>query len=256
MEISFKKYHGTGNDFILIDDMDGSYKGLSIASIVNLCQRHLGVGSDGLVLLRKSEIADYNMDFYNPDGSQSLCGNGSRCAFQFAFELGYVSDEASFEAIDGVHLAKKKGSDISIRMNDVMNCEKVSDDYYINTGSPHYIQYRKDVDELEIINEAHKIRFNKRFAAKGTNVNFVKEVPGGIGMRTYERGVENETLSCGTGVTAAALSYALKNKGITIVPVNTRGGNLEVSFVKQGELFSEIWLTGPVQFVYEGKVTI
>ena len=216
MEVHFYKYHGTGNDFILINNMNGEVD-LTTQQIVSLCNRRLGIGSDGIILLEKDKEADYNMNFYNPDGSQSFCGNGSRCAFRFAQDQGIVEDEANFRAIDGIHLAKNQGESISILMNNVDSFEVSDKHYFINTGSPHYIEYIDELDEFNLIEEARRIRYNERFKNEGTNVNFIVENKKGIAMRTYERGVEDETFSCGTGVTAAALSFGLRHPGATLV---------------------------------------
>ncbi len=256
MLLKFKKYHGTGNDFILIDNFEGEYDKISRKDIIFLCDRHFGIGSDGVIILNQSIHADYRMDFYNPDGSQSFCGNGSRCAFQFAHDLGIIRNVATFEAIDGSHQAKFYQGKIAILMNDVSSIEENTDAYFIHTGSPHYIQYVDSVNEIDLLREARAIRYNDRFKKNGTNVNFVEDKTSKIAIRTYERGVENETLSCGTGVTAAALSYALKKNINDKVNVATQGGELSVSFNRQGNTFNTIWLIGPAEFVFEGDINI
>lgn len=256
MKLDFYKYHGTGNDFVLINNFDGSIS-LSTENIIKICDRHFGVGSDGLIILEKSNKAAYKMNFFNPDGSQSLCGNGARCTYQFAKDLGLISAEIEFEAIDGIHKAKMEYDSIAIGMNPVHKFEVSDQHYFIDTGSPHFIKYTNDLSNLEIIQEARKIRFNERFKDNGTNVNFVRAIgPDEVEMRTYERGVEDETLSCGTGVTAVALSYGLRNRGLNLVKVNTKGGELEVSFNYNDNIFSDIWLKGPAKMVYQGQITL
>ena len=256
MEISFSKYQGTGNDFILINNMDGLLA-LSTKEIQLLCDRHFGVGSDGLILLERSDSSAYKMNFYNPDGSQSLCGNGARCTYAFAKDLGVVQGPVEFEAIDGLHKAEERAGEIAIAMKDVSEMEVSDKHYFFDTGSPHYIQYLNDVAAVNLINEAHDIRYGKRFKEEGTNVNFVEEIsPGHVKMRTYERGVEDETLSCGTGVTAVGLSQGLRHRHVHQVKVNTAGGSLTVSFDYTNNSFESIWLQGPAAQVFKGQFTL
>lgn len=257
MQLEFYKYHGTGNDFILIDNFDGQIH-LTSDQIISLCSRKFGIGSDGLILLEKSEIAEYKMNFYNPDASQSLCGNGARCTFQFARDLKIIGEDCQFEAIDGIHLAKLNEDDtISILMNSVSKLELSHKHYYINTGSPHFIEYRNNLTDFDLITTAREIRYNDRFKEKGTNVNFVKEIDSQhVEMRTYERGVENETFSCGTGVTAVALSMGLRHPNSSKINVKTKGGELSVQFKYEKNMFDEIWLNGPVVYVFKGFTTI
>lgn len=254
--IDFFKYQGTGNDFIMIDNRHGEI-GLDQESIVRLCDRKFGIGSDGIVLMEHSDSYDFKMNFYNPDGSQSFCGNGSRCAVRFAQKLGVVGREGEFAAIDMVHSFESNETEVRIRMRDVNSVEKFGDDQIIFTGSPHYVVFTDDPTKLEILTEARKIRYNDRFAVEGINVNFVKEGQGEIWMRTYERGVEDETLSCGTGVTAAALAYAERHDHKGMIRVHTRGGDLNVKLVSEAKgVYHDIWLCGPAEFVYKGTIEL
>jgi diaminopimelate epimerase len=252
----FSKYQGTGNDFIMFDNRQGSIK-LDAATIVRLCDRKYGIGSDGIVLIESTETGDFYMNFYNPDGSQSFCGNGSRCAVRFAQRLGISSEKGTFGAIDMHHAFESDAQEVRIRMRDVGTVEKSGNDQIIHTGSPHYIVFTADPAKVDLLDEARKIRYNERFSAAGINVNFVKEGHDEIWMRTYERGVENETLSCGTGVTAAALAYATRHQTKGQVKVHTAGGDLSVKLSAQTDGgFGDIWLCGPANFVFKGTIDI
>lgn len=256
MKLEFRKYQGTGNDFIMIDNRSGLVQ-LRIDQIVKLCHRKFGIGSDGIILIEKSSVNSFYMKFYNPDGSQSFCGNGSRCAVKFAGELGLVGSEGEFSAIDGNHEFELYTDEVKIRMRDVSAIEMDENNYIIHTGSPHYVIYSSDLENLNIIAEARKIRFSPRFKDSGINVNFVKSFGEGIQIRTYERGVEDETLSCGTGVTAAALSFAVQHPKIKSLIVSTLGGSLTVKFENIGQgKFSNIWLCGPAELVFKGETHI
>jgi diaminopimelate epimerase len=253
MTLQFSKYHGTGNDFILINNFDGLID-LSLEKIQGICSRHTGVGSDGLILIEQSEIADFNMNFYNPDGSQSYCGNGSRCAHAFARKLGIAADSCSFEAFDGVHSSDFDGAEYEISLGEVHEIEQVGNDLLLNTGSPHYIAIQGNLEGLAINEAARKIRYNERFSDEGVNVNFIDWQNGLLHMRTYERGVEGETLSCGTGVTASGI--AAHHLGYTQSPVfvSTRGGRLSVSFAFGPDGYTNIKLKGPVEHVFNGQL--
>lgn len=259
MNLSFSKYQGAGNDFIVIDNRSKRIT-LTQDQIQFLCDRHFGIGSDGLILIENGsqKKAEFDMIFYNPDGSQSLCGNGSRCAVHFAYTHAIVQGKSVFNAYDGLHHAAVMENEISISMGDVSEIEKISDDqYYLNTGSPHYISFEWPGDDV-FFDKALSIRHDHRFAPGGVNVNFVKVIgSNSIEMRTFERGVENETLSCGTGVTAAAIAFAARNSIESFVNVKTKGGNLKVDFVRKGsQYFSNILLTGPAQFVFSGNIEL
>lgn len=256
--LKFYKYQGTGNDFVLVDDRSGKVK-LSEKQIAFLCHRRFGIGADGFILLRLHEDYDFEMAYYNSDGRQSsMCGNGGRCIARFAADLGIAGSSYRFLAIDGPHEAKVSKKEVSLKMGDVKQVDQVQDDWFADTGSPHHVQFRSAPDHMEIIKEAHGIRYSDIYAEKGVNVNFVDPGQDSIYMRTYERGVEDETFSCGTGVTAAALvshsSGRIKKKDIK---VRTKGGNLSVKFDPDGSGgYQNIWLTGPAVFVFEGEIKI
>lgn len=255
MKIRFSKYQGTGNDFVMIDNRDGSVShGPELAA--RLCDRKFGIGADGLILLETSDTVDFDMIYYNADGSQSFCGNGSRCVVRFASSLGLIDHEATFTAIDGTHQARIEDGIVHLKMNDVADYERGDSYYFIDTGSPHYILYVDDLQEVDIVKEAQKIRYNDRFKEEGTNVNFVQRTPQGLKLRTYERGVEGETLSCGTGVTAVALSGAIGDGMKDLVKLESMGGSLEVRFARNGNGFTDIWLSGPAEEVFVGEVAL
>ncbi len=257
-EIVFSKYQGTGNDFIIIDNREGSFPKSDEPLVKQLCNRKFGIGSDGLILLEDSGSFDFKMIFFNPDATLSFCGNGSRCVVAFSKQLGLTNDNANFEAIDGAHYATNKGNLVRVKMADVGRPEKINGGQFIHTGSPHYVKFSDNVKDLDINVLGPEIRNRKElFGKEGVNVNFVSEVQkGSVFVRTYERGVEAETLSCGTGVTAAAIVYGLEN-GVEKIYVETKGGILEVEFEKAGIYgVKEVFLTGPVSHVFDGVFRI
>ncbi|MFL9485003.1 diaminopimelate epimerase [Chitinophagaceae bacterium LWZ2-11] len=258
MKLTFYKYQATGNDFIVVDNREGLVT-LTIPQISALCDRRFGIGADGVLLLQKKIDFDFEMIYYNSDGTQSMCGNGGRSMVQFAFDRGIVRDKYKFLAIDGKHEAFfSEHNWINLKMKDVEGVREEFGDFVLNTGSPHYIHQTNNVMELDVFAEGRKIRYNKEFEKEGINVNFVEPIDEDkIIVRTYERGVENETLSCGTGVTASALVFAHNENGFNRVDVQTRGGNLAVEFDKIGEdKFRNIWLCGPAKFVFQGEVEL
>jgi len=259
MTIKFYKYQGAGNDFIIIDNRFGEFEGNKEKAAIQLCNRKFGIGSDGLIFIENSDSSIFEIDFLNPDGSRSFCGNGSRCAVQFMYDIGGVEKQTTFEAIDGEHSAEITELGVLIEMNDVKKVDCIDSSYFAETGSPHYVSYFDNIDELDIIEFGHNIRYSNTYKAKGTNVNAVEELgQNHIKVRTYERGVENETLACGTGVTACALSYAiLKDLENETIDIDAVGGQLKVSFVKaKNNSFTNIWLEGPAMFVYKGEVNV
>jgi diaminopimelate epimerase len=256
MQLPFYKYHGNGNDFIISDNRRQNIPFTDQALIKNLCDRNFGIGADGLMLLEEKPGFDFHMRYFNSDGRESsMCGNGGRCIVHYAKEIGLIEDTALFSGIDGRHEAVI-GTDgkIRLRMQDVTSLEKDGDACIINTGSPHYVIFADNVDQLDVSGEGRKIRYSKPYSEKGINVNFVEPLSDGIRIRTYERGVENETLSCGTGSVAAAICTMIrKGNGRNSVTVQTAGGLLDVSFIQTGESsFTDIWLTGPVKKVFMG----
>ncbi len=257
MKIEFTKYQGTGNDFIIIDDREAVFDIKDHRLIQRLCHRKFGIGADGLILLRKHAECDFEMVYFNADGHQSsMCGNGGRCIVAFAKALDMIGEKTTFMAIDGLHEARIADNWVELKMADVQNIEKGEGFYCLDTGSPHYIRFVDAVSDLDVYEEGKAIRYSSRFAAEGINVNFVEIKNKGIDVATYERGVEDETLSCGTGVTAAALAYyshigySAKHK----VAVSTKGGDLEVYFEPAGNKFFNIWLCGPAELVFKGEI--
>ena len=254
MKLAFFKYQGTGNDFVIMDNLDGTII-LTEEQVKHLCDRKFGIGADGLMLLNKKEGYDFEMKYYNADGNESsMCGNGGRCLTQFAFDRGIVKDRYKFIAIDGEHEAYFNDGWVHLKMKDVKSVISHDDYYILNTGSPHYIKPTTDVMALNVFEEGREIRYSDEFKKKGINVNFVEN--GGenkITVRTYERGVEKETLSCGTGVTASALVFSQEGTGFNRIDVTTLGGELAVEFDKTSETsFENIWLCGPATFVFNG----
>lgn len=260
MRISFRKYQGTGNDFVLIDNRSKYFDHSNLEAVRYICHRKFGIGSDGLILIENHSEYDFNMVFFNPDGSQSFCGNGSRCAVQFAYDLGIIKQKhTEFISTDGWHEAYVlENNSVKLKMSNVSNINSQLEFDFMNTGSPHYVAFKSNLNELDLIAEGSEIRYAKTYESiGGTNVNFIQELENSFQVRTYERGVENETLSCGTGVTACALSIALK-KGIKEgeVRLETKGGLLSVTFKKGATGFEDIWLQGPATFVFDGVISI
>lgn len=258
MTFHFYKYQGTGNDFIIADNRENQYAGLSTKQINKLCDRRFGIGADGLMLLNKRHGYDFEMKYYNADGKEgSMCGNGGRCIVKFVSDLGIQKSIYRFLAIDGPHEAKIDSEGIvSLKMVDVPSVEKSHGDIILNTGSPHIIKPVANLGEMDVYQKGYEIRYSKEFAEEGINVNFVEQLdePDKIFVRTYERGVEDETLSCGTGVTAAALVFYHNESGFNEVEVKTLGGKLSVEFDRVDGEFKNIWLCGPAEKVFEGQL--
>jgi len=256
MTIVFNKYQGTGNDFIIIDNRKGIINPENSTLINKLCDRRFGIGADGLILISDNQQYDFEMKYFNSDGHEStMCGNGGRCSSAYAIREGIAGKELIFKAIDGIHKGISKDGIIQLSMNDVKEPQLINGNYFLNTGSPHCIIFQKDINKTEVNTEGKKIRMSDDYAPDGTNVNFVEIIENGIYVRTFERGVEEETLSCGTGVTASAISSVLSGQIDTIpVSVKTKGGNLSVSFKIDGKCITDIWLSGPATFVFEGMI--
>ena len=265
--LTFYKYQGTGNDFIMIDNRDKKFSP-NLSAIKKLCDRRFGIGADGLILLENAKGYDFSMVYFNSDGAESsMCGNGGRCITAFAAFLGIIKNNAKFIAIDGGHEAKilenalpagRQGI-VSLKMKDVSAIEKSGNDFILDTGSPHFVRFVDKVSDVDVFNEGRKIRQSERFVKKGINVNFVELKDGVLNVRTYERGVEDETLSCGTGVTASALAVALaglangKDECKIVVP----GGNLKVKYkIQEVNSFTDVWLEGPAAFVFKGEIEL
>jgi diaminopimelate epimerase len=260
MQLSFYKYQGTGNDFILIDNRQNNIT-LTNEQVKLLCDRRFGIGADGLMLLELEPGSDFKMVYYNSDGNpSSMCGNGGRCITAFAKQLGVIKNSAKFLAIDGLHEATIDEDEIvSLKMQDVKTVEMGDDHFYLNTGSPHFVKMVDEVESYDVKKNGALIRYNDRFKEEGTNVNFIERQDDALFVRTYERGVEDETYSCGTGVTAAALVAAIKgiSNGKNNCLIKTLGGNLEVTFERVLEQnFYNIWLIGPAVKVFNGTIEI
>ncbi len=259
MEYLFYKYEGTGNDFIVIDNRLQTFPSTDYKLVERWCNRKFGIGADGLMLLQNHDTLDFEMLYYNADGKPgSMCGNGGRCMVAFAKELGIIENTTAFMAVDGVHHAKISANIVQLAMQDVAEITPNADAFVLNTGSPHYVLFTTDVEQINVLEAGKAIRYNTEFAKEGININFVEEQADGLWVRTYERGVENETLSCGTGVTAAVLAHAFKkNMQQGYIKVTTLGGMLTVKFDQKMEgVFSNIHLQGAVNKVYTGKIAI
>ena len=252
MRITFYKYHGTGNDFVLIDNRDALLTGNENAWFAAICHRHFGIGADGVILLNSHPDFDFEMDYFNSDGQRSsMCGNGGRCMARFAADLGLVSDSAVFIAIDGPHEAKIDPETIQLKMTLPHEYHALqASDYFIHTGSPHFVRFLPyPLSDFPVVAEGRAIR--KAWSNEGTNVNFAfLREDGGLDVRTYERGVEDETLSCGTGVTAVAEVLCKLNSQFGAVQIHTPGGHLTVHVTPH----QEPWLQGPAKFVYKGEI--
>lgn len=259
MRIAFEKWHGTGNDFIMIDDREGRFPVGDPLLIARLCDRHFGIGSDGLVLIQAARETgcDFHMEFFNPDASRSFCGNGSRCSFAFWSSLTGRVDAAIFSAIDGLHEGRWEGEEVGITLPPIplvkrsVAGEEVD---FVNTGSPHQLVWVADAEAVDIHDDAPPRRFDKKIWPTGSNVNYLQADQGSVRMRTFERGVEGETLSCGSGVVAAALSALTRGLARSPVDVSARGGRLHVVATVQGNGFTGVRLIGPVQKVFTGML--
>ena len=260
MHIEFFKYQGKGNDFIILDNRKGKYNNITTTQIRFMCGRRFGIGADGLMLLNNHSAYDFEMKYYNADGGESsMCGNGGRCLVKFAQQMGIMRNTYKFLAIDGEHEASiNMDGMVSLKMHDVDNVEYHRGHFILNTGSPHYVEMAADVMALDVVRKGREIRNSSEFEKEGINVNFVEqgEEADYIIVRTYERGVEDETLSCGTGVTAAALVCHHNDNGFNRVEVQTPGGYLSVEYDKIGDCYKNIWLNGPAEKVYDGSIEI
>ena len=255
-QIKFYKYQGTGNDFVMIDNRDLEFP-KSTELIEKLCDRRFGIGADGLILLENDENSDFKMVYFNSDGNEStMCGNGGRCIVAFAHFLDIFEDQTTFDAIDGLHKAEIKNGIVKLKMIDVIDINTDGQDFVMNTGSPHYVKYVEMLNNYNVFKNGNEIRNSPTYKAEGINVNFVEALSDKeIFVRTYERGVEDETYSCGTGVTASALTFMDKNNQ-TSVAVKVLGGKLKVYAEKNGAGFSNIWLEGPASQVFSGTISI
>ena len=260
MQIEFSKYQGTGNDFILIDNRQGQCDNLSQSDIQFYCDRRFGIGADGLILLENDSKSNFKMVYFNSDGNQStMCGNGGRCLVAFAKKLNIIENKASFMAIDGLHHATiSEDNSVSLQMKDVDSIKSEINYTFLNTGSPHHIEMVSTISKVEVKTEGAAIRYGTLYGSAGANVNFVEQIyEDTFSIRTYERGVEDETLSCGTGATAVAIAMNFIGKtNSNSIKINVQGGKLEVSFDKNDSLYSNVILKGPATFVFQGKINI
>ncbi|AXT20575.1 diaminopimelate epimerase [Flavobacteriaceae bacterium AU392] len=257
MTHTFYKYQGTGNDFVIIDNRQNNFNKKDTKLVHFLCDRRFGIGGDGLILLENHSELDFKMVYYNADGNQSsMCGNGGRCITSFANYLGVINDKASFEAIDGVHHAIVDGDIVKLQMQDVTNIENYNSHLFLDTGSPHHVQFENNLPDLDVKTKGSEIRYGSPYNNAGANVNFVEKLNDNtFSVRTYERGVEDETLSCGTGVTAVALAmHHNKETDNDLINLKTKGGTLQVSFNKENNIYHDIWLIGPATQVFKGEI--
>ncbi len=258
MSHQFFKYHGTGNDFIIMDNRQLIFDKNNTKLIAELCDRRFGIGADGLILLELSSNADFTMVYFNSDGrTSSMCGNGGRCIVHFANYLDLIKDKTTFEAIDGLHDAVIENGLVHLKMQNVTDIRQYNDYVVLDTGSPHYVQHLADVETIDVLNEGRQIRNSAPFKTNGINVNFVAaNEQDKYAVRTYERGVEDETYSCGTGVTAVALAmHYIGETEKNLIAIQTKGGALSVKFEVQNGHYHNIWLIGPATQVYTGEIT-
>ncbi len=257
MARSFYKYQATGNDFVMIDNRGGGFPGEDREYIRHLCDRRFGIGADGLILLEDEPGYDFRMVYYNADGREgSMCGNGGRCIAAFARKLGLVSDSCSFLATDGPHEARLEGDVVWLKMGDVAQVHQKPKYVFLDTGSPHHVQEVSELDDFDVRGQGRRLRYGL-YGEPGSNINFVSPLEGNrFRVRTYERGVEDETYSCGTGVTAVALAMSETGKlDGSEAGIETRGGDLSVRFRKAPDgSYTDIWLAGPAQEVFKGSV--
>ncbi len=258
MKIPFYKYQGTGNDFVIINGIEQNLNSIECSVVANICNRRFGIGADGLMIISKSANYDFEMIYYNSDGGLStMCGNGGRCIAHLAKNLGIAENIVKFIAADGPHQAEVFNGQVALEMCDVSKIEKISEnDYVVNTGSPHYVRITNYEDLAHIVEVGRSVRYNEPYATEGINVNLIHWDGKMLHVATYERGVEDETLSCGTGVTAAALIAAMHYGIDAPVHVQTKGGELEVNFQQRQGMFTKVILKGPAVMVFKGQIEI
>lgn len=257
VNLKFYKYQGTGNDFVMIDNRDEQFPKEDTNLVAMLCHRRFGIGADGLILLENHPQYDFQMVYYNSDGNPStMCGNGGRCLVAFAKQLGVIDTSATFLAVDGLHKATVVDGLVKLQMTDV---DKIVDNQaylFTDTGSPHHVQFVKELEDFNVFEEGRKIRYGI-YGQAGSNVNFISENSNGsLSIRTYERGVEDETYSCGTGATAAAICLHSRNGASSPIVLHTKGGDLRVHFSFENKAYKEVFLEGPAQLVFEGSISI
>ena len=255
--LPFFKYQGTGNDFTVVDNRQSIFDPTNTDLITRLCDRKFGVGSDGLILLETHPEYDFEMIYFNADATRSTCGNGARCVVHFAHHLGVITHETRFVMEGDEYRAFVEDNLIRIRMVDVSEVQVFPEGYLLNTGTRHFVRIIENLAEFDVVEEGRKLRYDTRFQPVGANVNFVEVTPDGVHMRIYEKGVENETLSSGTGVTAVALTLAYVEDIPSPVTVHTRGGTLTISFERSGPVsFGQVYMAGPAKMVFQGTVFV
>ena len=260
MQLEFYKYQGTGNDFVMIDNRSKTFPKENTELVAHLCNRRFGIGADGLILLETDTETDFRMVYYNSDGNlSSMCGNGGRCLVAFAKKLNLIQKETTFVATDGLHYATVADDGIvSLQMIDVAAIKNTSEYSYLNTGSPHHVQLVDNLEEYNVIENGAAIRYGNLYGKEGSNINFVKKInENTFSLRTYERGVEDETLACGTGATAVAIAMnAIGQTDLNVINLNVEGGKLTVSFEKGNGKYTNVFLKGPAEFVFKGTIAI
>ena len=259
MKINFFKYQGAGNDFILIDHTMKQLEDIDNELIEQLCDRRFGIGADGLMFLTQHDDYDFEMHYFNADGKLgSMCGNGGRCIVAFAKQLGIIQNETNFLAVDGPHYARisESGDGVELQMIDVDSITNDGEAFVLNTGSPHYVALQSDLKNFDVFTQGKNIRYNEVYSEKGINVNFVEDKGDHLFVGTYERGVEDETYACGTGVTAVAMAMAkYKNQtGHIKTDIKVLGGDIKIEFDYDGNEFTNVFLCGPAKLVFEGEV--
>ncbi len=260
MQLEFYKYQGTGNDFVMIDNRSEFFPKENVQLVARLCDRRFGIGGDGLILLENDTATDFKMVYFNSDGNQgSMCGNGGRCLVAFAKDLRVIKDKCTFIATDGLHHASvANDGTVSLQMIDVANIKRESDYTFMNTGSPHHVQMVEDLKHYNVKENGAALRYGSLYGKEGSNINFVKKInEDTFSLRTYERGVEDETLACGTGATAVAIAMnATGQTNASSIKLNVEGGKLAVSFDKMGDVFTNVFLIGPAEFVFKGVIEL
>ncbi|MDD7914450.1 diaminopimelate epimerase [Polaribacter ponticola] len=256
MDLTFYKYQGTGNDFVMIDNRAKKFPKENVSMISYLADRHFGVGADGIILIENDDQFDFKMIYFNADGSQTFCGNGARCAVAFAKQLEIIKDKTTFWAVDGEHFAEIKNNLISLQMINVDDIKVNENSVFMYTGTQHHVELVDELNEYPVFENGKKIRYS--YNDPGSNVNFVQQINNNtFRVRTYEKGVENETLACGTGVTAVAIAMHKMNRtNSNHVSLPVEGGNLEVSFTENNGIYTNVFLKGPAKFVFKGSISL
>lgn len=256
MNLTFYKYQGTGNDFVMIDNRTKIFPKNNTDKISQICDRHFGIGADGIILIENDDKFDFKMIYFNADGSQTFCGNGARCAVAFAKYLNIITDKTTFLAYDGEHFAEINNNMISLHMIDVTDIKVNKNSVFAYTGTQHHVELVDDLDNYPVFNNGKKIRYS--YNDPGSNVNFAQQInENTFRVRTYEKGVEDETLACGTGVTAVAIAMHKINKTKSnSISLPVEGGILQVSFTENNGTYTNVFLKGPAEFVFEGAINI